>query len=230
MPTAERSLAMLLDEVHDGRIHVPEFQRELILRDDWIRSMLASVSLDYSIGAMMLLQSGSTELRFESSPLPGAPAASTQPEWLLIDGQCRLTALYQALSRDEPLQVLDADQPTQRWYYLDIDAAVDPDTDRDDAILSLDDRAPGENLFPLRLVFGDVDTGSRWQQRLSAPQATVVGAFRHFVVPIITLPRETTRWSVRVHGGHNGPALSDRYRAAALDSSSPPPMINRKDN
>ena len=59
-------LARLLEEAHDGRIQVPEFQRELILTDEWMKSLLASVSLGYPIGAVTLLEAGSREMRFES--------------------------------------------------------------------------------------------------------------------------------------------------------------------
>jgi hypothetical protein len=70
-------LARLLEEAHDGRIQVPEFQRELILKDEWMKSLLASVSLGYPIGAVTLLEAGTREMRFEtglSQTLPCHPA------------------------------------------------------------------------------------------------------------------------------------------------------------
>ena len=58
-------LARLLEEAREGRIQVPEFQRELILTDEWMKSLLASVSLGYPIGAVTLLRQG-PEMRFET--------------------------------------------------------------------------------------------------------------------------------------------------------------------
>ena len=49
-------LARLLEEAREGRIQVPEFQRELILTDEWMKSLLASVSLGYPIGAVTLAE------------------------------------------------------------------------------------------------------------------------------------------------------------------------------
>lgn len=208
MATTDRSLSSLLGEVHAGSIQVPEFQRDLVLRDSWVRSLLASVSLGYSIGALMLLEAGNPDLRFASRPLPGVPTTSTDPSWYVIDGQFRLAALYQVLTRDEPLEVLgDGDRPMRRQYYLDIEATLDPRVDRDDAIRSIDAADPcGEGLFALRWVFDE--TTVRRHPRLDV---NVLDIVRKFVMPTIVLPKETTRWSIRVHGGADGPALSDRF-------------------
>jgi hypothetical protein len=59
------TLKRLLEEAHDGRIQVPEFQRELILKHEWMKGLLASVSLGYPIGAGTLLEAGIREMRFE---------------------------------------------------------------------------------------------------------------------------------------------------------------------
>ncbi len=110
-------LERLLGEAHDGRIQVPEFQRELILKDEWMRSLLASVSLGYPIGAVTLLEAGSREMRFETTPIADPPLSSRKPERLLIDGRRRITGLYQALASGRAVQIRDsADEPAQRWY------------------------------------------------------------------------------------------------------------------
>ena len=67
--TVMEPLARLLEEAHDGRIQVPEFQRELILTDEWMKSLLASVSLGISDRSWMLLEAGSREMRFENPPI-----------------------------------------------------------------------------------------------------------------------------------------------------------------
>ena len=67
-------LARLLEEAHDGRIQVPEFQRELILTDEWMKSLLASVSLGYPIGAVTLLEAGTA--RCGSRPRHRRPAVA----------------------------------------------------------------------------------------------------------------------------------------------------------
>ena len=243
-----QALKKLLEQAQDGRLQVPEFQRKLTLTDDWITSLLASVSLGHPIGAVMLLQAGSPDLRFTTSPILGARSSATEPEWLLLDGQRRITALYQALASGQAVQIHeDPEEPTSRWYYLDIEAALDPETDRDQALISVPEtrqvRTPQEvmvdlsttesewerRLFPLRLVFGDGAERRRWRsgfvehaaledagardQLMSRFDAEVLQAFDAYLLPTITVGRETTRWAVRVHGGPDGRSLSDRFRA-----------------
>ena len=223
-------LERLLEEAHDGRIQVPEFQRELILKDEWMKSLLASVSLGYPIGAVTLLEAGNREMRFESSPIADPPLSSREPERLLIDGRRRITGLYQALASGRPVQIRDgANEPAQRGYYIDIAAALDPAVDRDEAIISVPDPSGAESeweqsLPPLRLVFGAKAERGRWLKRLASYSAErsgrfeteVLAAFDGYQVPTIVLDKETTRWSVRVHGGAEGRSLSDRFRDAAI--------------
>lgn len=255
---AQEPLPRLLDEAHEGRIQVPEFQRELSLDDEWITSLLASVSLGYPIGVFQLLQAGDPGLRFSSRPVTGAPSSSDAPERLLIDGQYRLTSLYQVLASGQAVHTRDGHgNPVRRWYYLDIVAATDPAADRDEAIISLPETRQGvtpqrrpldlstpereweERMFPLRLVFGDAAELRHWQhgfvtsenatateaavdgeddairdQLMDRFTATVLTAFENYLVPTIVLGSETTRWSVRVHGGPDGRTLSDRFRVA----------------
>jgi len=227
--TVMEPLTRLLDEAHDGRIQVPEFQRELILTDEWMKSLLASVSLGYPIGAVMLLEAGNPEIRFQSSPVACPPSATGQPERLLIDGRRRITGLYQALSSGHPVQIRgDRDEPTQRWYSIDVAAALDPAVDRDEAIISVSEPSGEQSeweqsLFPLRLVFGSGAERGRWlkgfashsTERSGRLESEILAAFDGYQVPTIALGKETTRWSVRVHGGREGRSLSDRFRDAA---------------
>jgi hypothetical protein len=179
----KETLKELLAEARDGRIQVPEFQREFVLEDEWIRSLLASVSLNYPIGAVTLLEAGNRDLRFTTRPILGIPPPTTDPERLLLDGQQRLTALYQVLASGQVVPTQgDHQEPTSRWYYMDIKAALDPDADRDEAIISLPETRQVETpheitldlstveseweqfLFPLRLVFGDSAELRHWQR------------------------------------------------------------------
>jgi hypothetical protein len=61
-----------------------------------------------------------------------------EPQRLILDGQQRITSLYQALYLDEPVKTRnDRGKEIKRWYYLDIGVATDPDADKDDAIISV---------------------------------------------------------------------------------------------
>lgn len=179
--STKESLKKLLEKVHDGSIQLPEFQREWVWEDERIKSLLASVSLSYPIGTLMLLQTGNPDVRFKARPIQGAPSSQIDPERMLLDGQQRMTSLYQVLASGEVVRTQDdRKKPIQRWYYIDINAALDPIADRDEAIISVPETRQVRTLhegkldvstveleweqclFPLRLVFGDFRELKRW--------------------------------------------------------------------
>ncbi|MGA2165570.1 MAG: DUF262 domain-containing protein [Solirubrobacteraceae bacterium] len=175
----------LIGQVSDGTLQLPEFQRDWVWDDERIRSLLASVSVGYPIGTLMLLQTGNPEVRFKARPIQGALATSVEPERMLLDGQQRMTSLYQALACDAPVQTQDdRKKPIQRWYYIDMRRALDQRVDRDEAIISVpvtrqqrtlhdvvldvssEELEWEQCLFPLRLVFGPHAETRRWLRGL----------------------------------------------------------------
>jgi len=70
------SLSDLLERAHDGRLQLPDFQRGWVWDDDRIRGLLASVSVSFPIGAVMLLQTGGQHVRFKPRPIEGTPPAT----------------------------------------------------------------------------------------------------------------------------------------------------------
>src|SRR5215469_9634538 len=87
----------LLAWADGGKLQLPDFQRGWVWDDDRIRSLLASVSVSFPIGAIMLLQTGGENVRFKPRPLAGTQdrLRDIAPETLILDGQQRLTSLYQ---------------------------------------------------------------------------------------------------------------------------------------
>ncbi|MCX7799058.1 MAG: DUF262 domain-containing protein [Fimbriimonadales bacterium] len=136
--TNPKSLAELLRDVRSGKIQLPDFQRSWVWDDERIRGLLASISLNYPIGVLMMLQTGDEDVRFKHRPLEGAPTPTTDPEFLILDGQQRLTALFLSLFQDGPVKTRDAqNKPVKRRYYFDIRKALDEDADREDAVVSI---------------------------------------------------------------------------------------------
>ncbi len=120
--THEPSLPELLDDIHKGTIQLPDFQRGWVWDDDRIRALIASVSLSYPIGAVMLLETGDAGLRFKPRVVEGAPPMNgTKPEKLILDGQQRLTSLYRSLRSGQPVNTLTSKKdPIERVYFFDI--------------------------------------------------------------------------------------------------------------
>lgn len=174
----------VLQDVATGKIQLPDFQREWKWDDERIKALIATVTLDYPLGVVMTLETGG-EPQFKVRTLAGAEAAADRvPDLLLLDGQQRLTSLFQALRSGQPVETEDArGKKLRRWYYIDIAKAVDPHADRDYAIISVpEDRVLREDFarkvkldvrtkelecaagyFPLHLVF-DTARVNDWQR------------------------------------------------------------------
>lgn len=137
--TAEPFLQQLLEQIHNGQIQLPDFQRPWVWDDIHIRELVSSVSLSYPIGAIMLMETGGEGARFKPHLVQGVQLSHPpQPEKLILDGQQRLTSLYLALRSGRPVPTRnEKGQEIQRVYYLDIAKCLDENVDRLDAVLSL---------------------------------------------------------------------------------------------
>ncbi len=132
------SLKSLLEDAGSGKIQLPDFQRGWVWDDDRIRGLLASISRGFPVGAVMTLEAGG-EIRLKSRMIEGAAESSANgADAFLLDGQQRLTSLYQSLLHKGPVDTHDnRGRRIKRWYYVDMLAAMDPNVDRDDAIISV---------------------------------------------------------------------------------------------
>ena len=130
----ELPLAQLLDQAARGEMQLPDFQRGWVWDDDHIRSLLASISLSYPIGAVMTLVAGNPDVNFKARVLEGVGSLATPvPETLLLDGQQRLTSLFQALKSRAPVATRDSrGNEMGRHYYASINACIDPVIDREE--------------------------------------------------------------------------------------------------
>lgn len=133
------NLGDLLKLVKLGKIQLPDFQREWIWDSDRIAGLLESISLDYPVGVVMTLEVGGEGVRFAPKPISGVdPKSVGPPESLLLDGQQRLTSLFQALATINPVDTTDArGKRMKRWFYIDMRLALDPEADRLEAVLAV---------------------------------------------------------------------------------------------
>ena len=170
----DTNLSQLLAEVKSGSMQLPEFQRDWTWDDNRIRGIIASLSQGYPMGAIMRLQYGNPDIQFKYRTITGVTGVSVKPEHLILDGQQRLTSIYQATSSKEPVSTkTEKGKAIKRYYYLSMEKCLDDDEDRFDAILSIpEDRKIKENfdrdvkldlstreyeyenkLFPVNIVF-----------------------------------------------------------------------------
>lgn len=142
-------LSQLLNRVANGHIQLPDFQRGWVWNDDRIRSLLASISKGFPIGALMTLDA-EAEIEFKTLLLEGVPPSSARsPSEFLLDGQQRLTSAYQALLHTGPVVTRDSvrGRKIRRWYYIDMMRAMDESIDRDEAIESVPENRIRKGVF-----------------------------------------------------------------------------------
>lgn len=207
--TGEPGLAELLNQIHAGDVQLPDFQRGWVWDDDHIRSLIASISMSHPIGAVMLLETGGDGARFKPRVVQGAPANNgKKPGALILDGQQRMTSLYLALRSGQPVPTqTEKGKDIDRFYYLDIAKCLDPEADREDAVVSLPpnrmrlvdfnrvvdldvssaEKEYEQRLFPLDVLF-DSTKYSAWRrgyQRFYRQDDAKLDAFDEFEANVL---------------------------------------------
>jgi hypothetical protein len=207
----------ILKDIKTGRIQLPDFQRDWVWDDSQVRRVLASVSLAYPIGAVMMLQQGNHQIQFKPRLVNSVTLPEPQPPNLLIlDGQQRLTTLFMVLLSGQPVVIKDqkSQKLIKKWYYLDIEKCLNPDSDRREAIVAvpeskklqtsngvIDVSTPlRENLvglFPLSQVFLFSEWRSKYSKfwgydteklkLLDSLELEVLKKFEHYQMPVIQL-------------------------------------------
>ncbi|MDO9050658.1 MAG: DUF262 domain-containing protein [Methylotenera sp.] len=132
-------LYKLLEDCHRGVIQLPDFQRSWVWDEERIKSLIASVSRAFPVGALMTLDTGG-DVNFKPRPIEGAPIDSKQvsPHSLLLDGQQRMTSLYQVTLRRKVVEtVTPKNKKVKRWFYIDIRKALEMNADREEAIIGV---------------------------------------------------------------------------------------------
>lgn len=132
-------LNKLLDDCHHGILQLPDFQRSWVWDEDRIKSLIASISRAFPVGALMTLDTGGP-VNFKPRPVEGAPAEAklVPPQSLLLDGQQRMTSLYQVTVRGKVVEtVTPKKKKVKRWFYINIRKALDLSQDREEAIVGV---------------------------------------------------------------------------------------------
>ena len=225
--STKEGLLALLSSIKEGKTQLPDFQRGWVWDDEHVRSLLASISLSYPIGAVMMLQTGNSDVRFKPRLVEGVTLANLpEPDRLILDGQQRLTSLYQAIFSGNHVTTRDARGNTiKRWYYLDIAEALDSNADREEATVGLpedrivrnfrgdpiadystSEKEYEKELFPLTQIFDCSDWRSGhnefWDydkekvKLFDQFDRRVIKRFEQYLLPVIVLNKETPKEAV----------------------------------
>ncbi len=170
---SKQPLLDILSQIKAGEIQLVDFQRSWCWEEPRIRQLLASVSLGFPVGSIMLLKNN--QRIFQSRPVEGFKLSPVpEPASLILDGQQRLTSLFMTLLSNNPVLIVKGkrSQLEKRWFYLDISKALDnPNTSRAEAISSVradlrrstSEKEFADGIFPLSQVF----SFSEWRHKFS---------------------------------------------------------------
>lgn len=170
--------------IHNGYAQLPDFQRGWVWDDNRIKALIASITNNFPVGVAMFLEYGNDNIRFKYRVIEGSPSTNITPTELILDGQQRLTSIYASLYSDNAVHTkTDKGKEIKRYYYIDIEKAIDPFVDRVEAIifvpetkivtsnfgrtveldLSTQDKEFENKMFPLNIILDFIKT-SMWQQ------------------------------------------------------------------
>jgi hypothetical protein len=223
--STKTNLYELLRDIKEGKLQLPDFQRSWIW-DDWrIKGILASVAKSFPIGAIMLQETGNPEVKFKTRPIEGANN-EVEPEKLILDGQQRLTSLFQAIITNKVVETKnEKGHKVKRWYYIDMEKALSEFYDLEESIVSLpEDRMIKRDfgreveldlsrseyeyknlMYPVHLI----DEYLEWRQEFKEYwddaeksklwdkfETEVISNFNHYMLPVIIMKKENEKEAI----------------------------------
>jgi len=175
------SLNTLITRLKEGRFVIPDFQREFEWRPWDIRDLMRSIFLDYYIGSLLLwkgkkenFQALSCEIVYGYKNTTGQHPwdyGNGSPDYIVLDGQQRLTALYYAfIAPDVPLP----NRASRAVYFIHVDKFMNEQYDeafqydwlskRFNKILNNPVVQYAEHIFPLSIIGADGWDLFKWVQ------------------------------------------------------------------
>jgi hypothetical protein len=207
-PTSE-SLKFFLQMIHNREMALPDFQRDFVWDPFATEELIESIINNFPAGSLLRIKNG-TQLLFQPRAVQGAPPLTkdAKPSYLILDGQQRLTSLYQAFYG-----------VGEQKYYIHLsglekgkdleDCVFYMRTDDGDAEFGTIAQQAEKLVFPLGNVFSDGGF-SGWmnkvlkerckdiaemldlQKRLSELSENWIRPIEEYEFPMVTLNEETS--------------------------------------
>lgn len=200
--STKEDLKDILRDADEGKLQLPDFQRDYVWTDEDVRSLIASIAKGFPVGALLTLESGSA-VSFKPRLIVGVPEKDVEPSELLLDGQQRITSLYQSTFSPAPVRTRMQKKrkvEVDRHYYIDINRSVGGDVDLYDAIVGvpanrvvrtnfgkdveLDLSSPEleyeQDMFPLEQSFDSKDWFFGWRDYWKPKDRDVVDLEKEF--------------------------------------------------
>jgi hypothetical protein len=211
-PSAEK-LKYMLDGIHNRDVALPDFQRDFVWEPRATEELIESICQNYPAGSLLRIKN-SNGFYFAPREFAGAPILNgKQPSYLILDGQQRLTSLYQAFYGIGGYRyfinfqcLMDGSDLEDCIFYLNL-----KDTQKKYATLEQQAEAL---VFPFRLIFGDSGGFDEWldqvlehrsetgteektlKQQLRGLKKTWLDPVEEYEFPVVTLADDTSAAAV----------------------------------
>ncbi len=203
--STKEDLKDILRKADEGKLQLPDFQREYVWGDDDVKSLIASIAKGFPVGALLTLETGST-VTFKPRLLAGVPKKEVEPDELLLDGQQRITSLFQASFSKLPVRTrLRKTVEIERYYFLDIKKAVGNGADIIEAIvgvpadkvvrtnfgkdieqdLSTPEKEYEQDMFPLNRAFDSRNWFYGWRDYWKPHSRDIIDLEREFYANVL---------------------------------------------
>jgi uncharacterized protein with ParB-like and HNH nuclease domain len=159
-PSSEK-LRYLLESIHQREIALPDFQRDFVWDPRETEELIESICQNFPAGSLLRIKN-SAGFYFAPREFYGAPLLSNHaPSYLILDGQQRLTSLYQAFYG-----------VGNHRYFIDLQGLIDGQ-DLEDCIFYLRkseakkqygtlEQQAKHLVFPFQNLFGDAGGFEVW--------------------------------------------------------------------
>jgi hypothetical protein len=169
----------LIEDIREGRIKIPKFQRPYVWKDTQAINLLDSIARSYPIGSLLIWRTATklkTERTFGDFQLPETP--DMLPTDYVLDGQQRLTVIYSCLGPNPGAPGFDAAFDLEKLEFR-----------------RLDESSASLSIFPLRKLLRTTDllnfrTALQAHSNHSSLQARLddlVAAFTQYKLPTVYL-------------------------------------------
>lgn len=199
--TDKKRLLYLLEQIHEGDLALPDFQRSFVWDPNATRELIVSVIQSYPAGTLLLMQSGASV--FAPREFEEAPKLKQSPAYMALDGQQRLTSLYQAfrgvgthrffVNLKELIEGLDIDEAVEVYPSKQVRVWATIEGQARSLAIPLerltDFTAWRDDVLDLRPETGDARKQLRDQ--LNALEKRIVKPVEAYVFPVTTLSKDT---------------------------------------
>jgi hypothetical protein len=144
------SLNWLLKTIHEGQLALPDFQRDFVWDARATEALIESISAEFPAGSLLFMPY--RDKTFKPRAVQNAPELTGNPAKLILDGQQRLTSLYQAFFG-----------VGESRYFINLQALIDGE-DLEEAIFYRHHKRTGQFgtlqqqadrlVLPLGVIFG----------------------------------------------------------------------------